>query len=697
MTMKLRTVLLLGFMLSPVWLTGELAEKHSESPSNETLQRFDSIPLHFEENRGQLDDRVSYVARGFGYQLMLTPEERIMLIYQSDSEKASYNPAVPSTPKMPEKPQAYAVRMHFEGSNENVILQSEGELGSKVNFLKGRDRENWIRNVSTFEKVRYTNLYDGIDVIYYGNQRQVQYDFIVQPGASFETIRMKFEGVETMEINSAGDLVLGLPDGDLIQRRPYIYQNVDGSPLQVEGKFHLIDEETVQFLVKDYDESLPLVIDPVIEYSKIFGGSGSEVAYGIKVDDTGNVYLTGVTSSFDFPTTQPDGANPLPDVNYNGGTTDIFVSKVAPDGQSFVWSTYIGGEGDTNGSGGSGQDIAYDLALDAAGSVYVTGATASEDFPADVRYYTITSYDEGDFDPGRHNSFPIDSFTLIAQIDLGFGAGTNTEDAIVFKLTPDGSDLVYSVILGTGSPDGLMYDYGYGIDVDSLGRAYVVGATSPIEPPLERTATTLFPTTDDAFSQQPHIRGPGSFDGFVSVLEADPIPLNANDLSGLIYSTYISGGDDDYFYEVVVDDTNLADVSIWATGTSKSFDTNFDVSAPFPVAAAPILVSMLEEISLAPFVEDVYLGLSTNPFDDDYNGEFDSFVIEVRPTLAPLISDAPTEPDVEFPTYEDENVIYVTAVLNYTADLINYTTLINLYNTELTDFLIILTRVKFWD
>jgi hypothetical protein len=354
MTIKLRTVLTLGFLLSPVLLTGELAEKSAESPSNEILQKFDSIPLHFEENRGQVDERVSYIARGLGYQLMLTPEERILMIYQPASEQPSFNPAVPSKPKMPEVPRAYAVRMQFEGANENVMMESEGELDSKMHYLRGRDRDAWVRNVPTFKKVRYKNLYDGIDVVYYGNQRRVQYDFIVQPGASFETIRMKFDGVQNIHVNDEGDLILGLPDGDLIQRRPYIYQTVDGSSIQVQGEFRLLDEDTVQFIVQDYDEELPLVIDPVIEYSKIFGGSGSEVAYGIEVDDSGNVYLTGVTSSFDFPTTQPTGA--LPDLNYNGGTSDIFVSKVAPDGQSFIWSTFIGGDGSTNGSGGSGQD-----------------------------------------------------------------------------------------------------------------------------------------------------------------------------------------------------------------------------------------------------------------------------------------------------------------------------------------------------
>ncbi len=144
--------------------------------------------------------------------------------------------------------------------------------------------------------MRYKNLYDGIDVVYYGNQRQVQYDFIVQPGASFENIRMKFDGVKELSVNESGDLILGIHDGDLVQRRPFIYQVVDGSTIQIEGEFHLIDESIVQFLVKDYDETIPLVIDPVIEYSKIYGGTGGEVAYGIEVDDSGNVYLTGVTS-----------------------------------------------------------------------------------------------------------------------------------------------------------------------------------------------------------------------------------------------------------------------------------------------------------------------------------------------------------------------------------------------------------------
>jgi hypothetical protein len=206
------------------------------------------------------------------------------------------------------------------------------------------------------------------------------------------------------------------------------------------------------------------------------------------------------------------------------------------------------------------------------------------------------------------------------ETNLGFGTGTNTEDAIAFKLTPDGSDLVYSVILGTGSPFGLMYDYAYGIDVDSSGKAYIVGATASVEPPPDATSTTLFPTTDDAFSQQPHFKGGGTFDGFITVLEADPIPLNDTDTSGLIYSTYISGGLDDYLYELVIDDSNLADVSIWVTGTSDSADTNFKASAPFPVTAAPVLDSARDEVTNEPFIQDVYEALLTNPFDSNFNG-----------------------------------------------------------------------------
>lgn len=684
MTNKLRTVLALGFLLSPVWLLGELAEKPAESPSNEILQRFDSIPLHFEENRGQLDERVSFIARGLGYQLLLTPEERIMMVYKPGSDQPGYKTGRPGRPRMPETPQAHAIRMEFEGSNEQVVVESEGELDSKMHYLRGRDRDAWVRHVSTFSKVRYKNLYDGIDVVYYGNQRQVQYDFIVQPGASFENIRMKFAGVDELKVNAAGDLVLGIPDGELVQRRPYIYQEIDGSPLQVEGEFKLVDEETVQFLVKDYDESLPLIIDPIIEYSKIFGGTGAEVSYGIQVDATGNVYLTGVTSSFDFPITQSAGN--LPDVNYNGGTSDIFVSKVAPDGQSFIWSTFIGGDGQTNGSGGSGQEVAYDLALDAAGSAYVAGASASEDFPADVRYYTSAVYAEGAFSPNRHIPFPIDSFSVVAQTNLGFGTGTNSEDAIVFKLTPDGSDLAYSVILGGGSPDGVLYDYAFGVEVDSSGRAYVVGATGPIEPPSDSTGTRLFPTTDDAFSQQPHFLGSGVWDGFLSVLAADPIPAFAGDTSGLEYSTYISGGGDDYLYEVAVDDSNLADVSIWATGTSNSFDTNFEFAAPFPVIVAPILVSSLDDETFAPFVEDSFRFLSTNPFDDNYNGEFDSFALEVRPTLAPTMSDAPPQPVLETPLFELEGFTIEQALINYEADLDAYATALDSYGTDLTAF-----------
>lgn len=677
MTNKLLTVLTLGFLLSPAWLQAESVEEFSESPSNETLQRFDAIPLHFEENRGQLDERVSYVARGLGYQLLLTPEERIMMIYQPVAEAPSFKSGIPSAPKLPAVPQAYAVRMQFDGANKDVTMESEGELASKVNYLRGRDREKWVRNISTFEKVRYKNLYDGIDVVYYGNQRQVQYDFIVQPGASFENIRMKFDGVKDLRVNKSGDLILGIHDGDLVQRRPFIYQVVDGSTIQVEGEFHLVDEETVQFLVKDYDETLPLVIDPVIEYSKIFGGTGGEVAYGIEVDDSGNVYLTGVTSSFDFPTTQFSGTL---DNSYNGGTSDIFVSKVAPDGLSFVWSTFIGGAGQTNGSGGSGQDVAYDLALDASGSVYIAGATASEDFPADHRYFTQVSYGEGDYIGLLHNPVPLDSLTLtVESANLGFGDGSNTEDAIVLKLNPAGNDIVYSVLLGEGASNGTMYDIAYGIEVDSAGRAYVVGTTTPVEPDLEFTGFQIFPVTENALNLQPRFLGGGTIDSFVTVLAANPVGV----VSDIEYSTLVAGGGNDYLYEVSVDDSNINDVRIWATGTSNSFDTDPDNSAPFPIAYFPIVAEVVDDVTGAiVLVNSFPITNNFTSFDNSFNGGFDSFAIEISPEFAPTFSTTPTQPVIDLPEF-DTDLGEEGGFQTYATDLNAYATALQTYSDDL--------------
>ncbi len=154
MTKTLLIVFTVGFLLSPVWLQAEPGEESLDSPSNETLKRFNAIPLHFEENRGQFDEQVRYVARGLGYQLLLTPDERIVLVYQPTAAEPSFKSGNPSTPQLPAVPQAYAVRMQFDGANKDVTMESEGELASKVNYLRGRDREQWVRKVSTFQKVR---------------------------------------------------------------------------------------------------------------------------------------------------------------------------------------------------------------------------------------------------------------------------------------------------------------------------------------------------------------------------------------------------------------------------------------------------------------------------------------------------------------------------------------------------------------
>ena len=397
------------------------------------------------------------------------------------------------------------------------------------------------------------------------------------------------------------------------------------------------------------------------------------------MDDSGNVYLTGVTSSFDFPTTQPTGA--LSDTSYNGGTSDIFVSKVAPDGLSFIYSTYIGGAGQTNGSGGSGQEVAYDLAIDDSGNVYVAGATASEDFPADTRYYTASTYEKGKLTLALHTPFPVESFTLIADNEMGFGNGSNSEDALVFKLNPTGSDLVYSVLLGEGASEGVMLDFAYGIDVDDAGRAYIVGTTTPIEPLPDSTFSRLFPVTANAFSLQPRYIGAGDYDGFLTVLAANPTGVPAD----IEYSTYLPGGDDDFLYEVTVDDTNLADVHIWTTGTSRSADTDILNSAPFPIALMPYLNVKLDEVTAVPVLESLYSVLSTNSFDDDFNGGFDALALEIRPAVAPTMSTAPAEPVL--PEIEYDNFVGTeTALLQYANDLDGWATLLDDYSAALAAF-----------
>jgi hypothetical protein len=296
---------------------------------------------------------------------------------------------------------AGALRMKLLGASP-ADLSGVDEMAAKTNYFTGNDPKKWHANVPTYAKVKYRSVYPGIDLIYYGNQRQLEYDFVVAPGADPRRIWLDLRGARSLARDGAGDLVLAMGDGDMRWHKPVAYQEKNGVRQEVAAGYVVSGGNRVGFELGAYDRTQPLFIDPLI-YSTYLGGSGYDEGLGITVDSARNAYIVGVTQSTDFPTVNP--VQPT-----FGGDSDVFVAKFNSTGSAITFSTYLGGSSYDTGAG---------IAVDRAGNVYVTGYTTSNDFP-----------------------------TVNALQPVRARGGNQGYDAFVAKLDPTGSALIYSTYLG---------------------------------------------------------------------------------------------------------------------------------------------------------------------------------------------------------------------------------------------------------
>src|SRR5258708_5464428 len=361
-----------------------------------------SLPFSFEPSLGQTDARVKFLARTRGISVFLTATDTVL-----------------STGRT-------AVRMRLVGANSAARIEGLDALPGRSHSFIGRDPGRWRTNVPTYARVAYRDIYPGIDLVYYGTQeRQLEYDFVVGPGADPRAIRLMFDGVDRLELNGTGDLVLHVGDTSLRFGKPLVYQRSEGARRKVAGRWAFENRTTVGFHVGSYDARRPLVIDPTIVLATYVGGGGTDQAFAIALDASANVYLTGNTNSADFPTAvgafQP---------TLRGGI-DAFVVKLNSTFTARTYSTYVGGT--------TGDDAGRGIAVDATGNAYVTGFTASTNFP-----------------------------TTPGAFQTAFGGGGF--DAFVVKLNPAGSALVYGTYLG-----GAGSDVGLGIAIDTAQNAYVTG------------------------------------------------------------------------------------------------------------------------------------------------------------------------------------------------------------------------------
>ena len=424
-----------------------------------------SSPIIFEANRGQTDAQVRFLARGKGYKAFLTSGAMVLSLRPSQAQKAQ----TPAATAGPHPSASTTLQFKLLGAAQNPAIVAEGLLPGKINYFIGRDPAKWHTGVPTYSRIRYKNVYPGIDLVYYGSHQQLEYDFAISPGADPNQIQFELTGATQTTLDAEGNLVLQTGGGELHFQSPVIYQESGGVRLPVSGTYVMNDSTHIAFHVSQYDPGKPMVIDPVLIYSTYLGGSGNDEPSGIAVDNAGSVYVAGYTDSTDFPLAAP-GSLPA-------GNTHVFVAKLDPAGSNLIYADYIGG---------NNEDYGYALVLDGANEVYVTGSTASSDFPL-VNPYQSTY-------PGSFNGF-------------------------LTRISADGSSLLYSTYFGGNGSD-----LPASIAIDSLGSVLIAGNTSSTNFPVANAyQATAQPNQDGIF---------GNY-GFLTKFSPDG--------SYLAYSTYFAG------------------------------------------------------------------------------------------------------------------------------------------------------------
>ena len=567
-----------------------------------------SLPLSFEVNKGQAAEGVDFLARGNGYSIALRPQGAALLL---GGKPSGIDPvAQPGVP-------GHMVGVEIVGGSPTAVAEVQERLPGVVNYYIGVDPKAWTTGIETFGKVHYSGVYPGIDIVYYGNQQKLEYDFVVAPAADPDVIRLRFPGAQAPRIDAAGNLVLTTKAGDLVQEPPTIYQDVNGERRPVDGRFFL-DGISVGFSIGNYDPLIPLVIDPTLQYSTFLGGNGQEPGYDIDVDPTGNVYVTGVTNSMTNPPNTTGQLEPFPILNpwgTPGGAMDswggtccggsdtgrVFVTKLNATGSALIFSTFLGGyagfgsmsPGDASahqkcpspeGCGSApgfarGWDSGHGIASDSAGNAYVTGWAESLDFPT-------TATAPRPSHPGPRGCTDPTCY-LHDYLD-------HPRDAFVAKFGPTGALLFSSLIGGRGGDGGLsidVVDSGPGIGVHITGIAqsvdwFVNDSNSPViggygntthygqanvtyQDMLNRkpVATGGFVTRTDP--PYPTCQGATHFDDWSCWRDAFVLKLDYNNLAVPIFNTLLGGTADEGGYGIVVDRSTG---NVVVVGESESTD-----------------------------------------------------------------------------------------------------------------------------
>ena len=503
-----------------------LAAAPSPAAARELLR---NLPLRFEPNRGQWNPRVRFAARMPEYTLALEDRQAVL--------------SVPGAPE---------VAIVLAGANPRPEIRGAAPLPSRSNYFNGSRREDWRAGVPHYARVRYSEAWPGIDVEYYGNRGRLEYDFVLQPGADPDDVRLRFRGAQRLRVTADGDLELETPAGRLVQRKPVVWQQ----ERQVAGRYRLLSRDTAGIEVEAYDPSQPLTIDPVLEYSTLLGGNGTDAVTAVQFDRQGIIYVTGYITTTGLE--QSGGATQ----GGFGGSMDAFLAKLDPHrtgGDSLVYFTFIGG---------NGADKAAALALDGAGNIYIAGSTTSSNFPmAGATPQTAPGGTESTdafvvkLDAGLNGTEALfystylggsgaDEATGVAVDGSGaiYVTGTTqsenfplssapaqgtrwgAQDAFVVKINPDASpSLAYSSYFGGNS-----YDTGQSIAVTPDRKVYLAGSTISAE----------FPWTGVPYQAENR----GGSDIWIAQMD-----LTRNGDASLVYATWLGGGANDELHKMVLD------------------------------------------------------------------------------------------------------------------------------------------------
>ncbi len=623
--LRLAVVVLLGLFVAPSH-SGNLSADSSVAVRRSgaaAAPRDIRVPVSFERNVGQFDGDVSYVARTSRYTLRLGKGEAVIAMVSGRAGSINGKPADRLVDAAAAQPAV--VRMQFAGGRRDAAAAGELALPGKANYFLGDDHSKWRTNVPLFGSARYTAVYPGIDVVFYGSEGEIEYDFVLSPDADPRDIRLQFSGASAMRIDANGDLVLETPAGPLRQRHPTLYQERDGRRLPVTGRYVQRGSKTFGIEVDDYDRMRTLIIDPVIAFSTYLGGNQGEYSYSVAVGPDGGVFVGGWTRSTDFP---------VPGTPYQAsfrGVDDSFVTKLNPETGQIVYSTYIGG---------TGSDGVLGMTVDAAGRLYMAGGTASSNYPTTSN--RIQSYRGG-----------IDAFVSRLSVDgsvleystyvggsaaeegialainaagdiylTGYTHSLNfpsvnafrtktvdggSADAYIVKFTPGATTFTYATCFG-----GTAYDFPFGIKVDAAGYAHVVGSSESTDLPLvsanqshaggkDAFALKLAPTGSFAVYAT-YLGGIGLEEGRDIALDpagavyltgetssadfpvvaaysghrggADAFLTKLDDIGAVIYSTYLGGSGADRGWGVLIDSANQPHV------IGHTTSANFPVRRP---------------------------------------------------------------------------------------------------------------------